>query len=224
MPAGALALAYRAHVREARQRSEVDSLLAIMRDVHAAAGTEAAAGVLLEHARLLVGATGAALVLHAADGRVLRAQVDGRERARRSFTGDTTRARARAARGARATSPRSTSPSTAPIAAWACTSLGLPAAIAVALRGDTRIVGLLAVERGESFGAARAAAARGRRRARRQRARERPDGARAGRRDRAQGAARARGAPRSADRARQPLAVLAARRGRRSRATTTRRR
>ena len=61
-----------------------------MRDVHAAAGTEAAAGVLLEHARSLVGAAGAALVLHTADGRVLRAQVDGRERARRSFTGETT--------------------------------------------------------------------------------------------------------------------------------------
>ena len=61
-----------------------------MRDVHAAAGTEAAAGVLLEHARLLVGATGAALVLHTADGRVLRAQVDGRERARRSISGEPT--------------------------------------------------------------------------------------------------------------------------------------
>ena len=76
----------------ARQRSEVESLLAIMRDVHAAAGTEAAAGVLLEHVRLLVGAAGAALVLQAADGRVLRAQVDSRERARRSFTSDTTAA------------------------------------------------------------------------------------------------------------------------------------
>jgi len=31
------------------------------------------------------------------------------------------------------------------------TGLGLPAAIVVALRGETRIVGLLAVERGESF-------------------------------------------------------------------------
>jgi len=82
VPAAALGLAYRAHVREGRQRSEVESLLAIMRDVHAAAGTEAAAGVLLEHARSLVGAAGAALVLHTAEGRVLRAQVDGRERAR----------------------------------------------------------------------------------------------------------------------------------------------
>ena len=90
VPGGALALAYRAHAREGRQRSEVESLLAIMRDVHAAAGTEAAAGVLLEHARSLVGATGAALVLHTAEGRVLRAQVDGRERARRSLTGETT--------------------------------------------------------------------------------------------------------------------------------------
>ena len=90
VPAFALALAYRALLREARQRSEVESLLAIMSDVHAAAGTEAAAGVLLEHARALVGATGAALVLHTAEGRVLRAQVDGRERARRSLTGETT--------------------------------------------------------------------------------------------------------------------------------------
>ena len=77
VPAGAIVLAYHAHSRESRQRSEVESLLAIMRDVHTAAGTEAAAGVLLEHARSLVAATGAALVLHAADGRVLRAQVDG---------------------------------------------------------------------------------------------------------------------------------------------------
>ena len=38
VPSWALALAYRAHLREARQRSEVESLLAIMRDVHAAAG------------------------------------------------------------------------------------------------------------------------------------------------------------------------------------------
>ena len=91
--------------REARQRSEVDSLLAIMRDVHAAAGTEAAAGVLLEHARSLVGATGAALVLHTADGRVLRAQVDGRERARRSFSGETTLPERTLLRGTRAHAP-----------------------------------------------------------------------------------------------------------------------
>ena len=37
VPACALGLAYRAHTREGRQRSEVESLLAIMRDVHAAA-------------------------------------------------------------------------------------------------------------------------------------------------------------------------------------------
>ena len=101
VPACALGLAYRAHTREGRQRSEVESLLAIMRDVHAAAGTEAAAGVLLEHARSLVGAAGAALVLHTAEGRVLRAQVDGRERARAFPHRRDHAARAHAARGAR---------------------------------------------------------------------------------------------------------------------------
>jgi len=60
VPAAALVLAYRAHVREERQRSEVVSLLAIMRDVHAAAVTDAAAAVLLEHARSLVAAAGSA--------------------------------------------------------------------------------------------------------------------------------------------------------------------
>ena len=151
VPATAAMLAYRAHVREGRQRSEVESLLAIMRDVHAAAGTEAAAGVLLEHARSLVGATGAALVLHTADGRVLRAQVDGRERARRSFSGEVTLPeRTLLADLARATvidlSPQY------PDRRTGLTALGLPAAIVVALRGDTRVVGLLAVERNESFG------------------------------------------------------------------------
>ncbi len=142
-------LAYHAHVREERQRSEVESLLAIMRDVHAAAGTEAAAGVLLEHARQLVGASGAALVMHAADGRVLRAQVDSRERARRSFTGDTTATE-------RALLAELAHTSTVDLAQegadrrMGLTSLGLPAAIVVALRGDARLVGLLAVERAEA--------------------------------------------------------------------------
>jgi diguanylate cyclase (GGDEF)-like protein len=151
VPASALALAYRAHVRERRQRSEVESLLAIMRDVHAAAGTEAAAGVLLEHARLLVGAAGAALVLYTADSRVLRAQVDGRGRARRSFTGETTPpertlfnelAQATAIDLSQSHSERR----------MGLTGIGLPAALVVALRGETRVVGLLAVERNESFG------------------------------------------------------------------------
>jgi diguanylate cyclase (GGDEF)-like protein len=152
VPAGAILLAYHSHVREGRQRSEVESLLAIMRDVHAAAGTEAAAGVLLEHVRLLVGGAGAALVLHAADGRVLRAQVDSRERARRSFTGDTTAAErsllAELVHAATVDLGQSGSERR-----MGLTSLGLPAAIVVALRGDTRFVGLLAVERAEPFGA-----------------------------------------------------------------------
>jgi diguanylate cyclase (GGDEF)-like protein len=151
IPAGALALAYRAQAREARQRSEVESLLAIMRDVHAAAGTEAAAGVLLEHARLLVGAAGAALVLHTADGRVLRAQVDGRERARRSLTGDTTLAERNLLEGLAHARLIDLSQAR-PERRMGLTGLGLPAAIVVALRGDTRVVGLLAVERGEPFG------------------------------------------------------------------------
>jgi diguanylate cyclase (GGDEF)-like protein len=151
VPACALILAYRAHVREARQRSEVDSLLAIMRDVHAAAGTEAAAGVLLEHARLLVGAAGAALVLHTADGRVLRAQVDGRERARRSLGGEVTLPERTLLDELAYTSMVDLSNSR-PERRMGLTSLGLPAAIVVALRGETRVVGLLAVERGESFG------------------------------------------------------------------------
>ncbi|MDX6571974.1 MAG: hypothetical protein QOC86_1130 [Gaiellales bacterium] len=149
-PAGALALAYRAHLREARQRAEVDSLLAIMRDVHAAAGTEAAAGVLLEHARSLVGATGAALVLHTAEGRVLRAQVDGRERARRSLTGETTPPERSLFDELAFTAVIDLS-DTPPARRTGLTGLGLPAAVVVALRGDTRIVGLLAVERNESF-------------------------------------------------------------------------
>ncbi|MDP9258372.1 MAG: EAL domain-containing protein [Actinomycetota bacterium] len=149
-PASALVLAYRAHLREARQRSEVESLLAIMRDVHAAAGTEAAAGVLLEHARSLVGATGAALVLHTAEGRVLRAQVDGRERARRSLTGETTPPERTLFDELAFTSVIDLS-NTRPERRTGLTGLGLPAAIVVALRGETRIVGLLAVERPESF-------------------------------------------------------------------------
>ena len=89
VPIAAIVLAYHSHVREARQRSEVESLLAIMRDVHAAVGTEAAAGV--SPARPPAGRRGRRRA-HAAhpDGRVLRAQVDGRERARRAFTNDTT--------------------------------------------------------------------------------------------------------------------------------------
>jgi len=152
VPVAAIMLAYHSHVREGRQRSEVESLLAIMRDVHAAAGTEAAAGVLLEHVRLLVGGAGAALVLHAADGRVLRAQVDSRERARRSFTGDTTAAErsllAELAHAAAVDLGQDGSERR-----MGLTSLGLPAAIVVALRGDSRLVGLLAVERAEPFGA-----------------------------------------------------------------------
>ena len=59
--------------------------------------------------------------------------------------------RAHAARGARARDRDR------PLAAHAdrrtgLTALGLPAAIVVALRGDTRVVGLLAVERNEPFG------------------------------------------------------------------------
>jgi diguanylate cyclase (GGDEF)-like protein len=150
VPAGALGLAYRAHVRETRQRSEVDSLLAIMRDVHAAAGTEAAAGVLLEHARSLVGANGAALVLHTAEGRVLRAQVDGRERARRSLTGDTTLPERTLLAELAYTAVIDLS-NTHGERRTGLTGLGLPAAVVVALRGETRVVGLLAVERGESF-------------------------------------------------------------------------
>ena len=149
-PAAALVLAYRAHVREERQRSEVESLLAIMRDVHAAAGTEAAAAVLLEHARSLVGAAGAALVLHTAEGRVLRAQVDGRERARRSLTGETTLPE-RALFEELETAALIDLSSTRHERRTGLTGLGLPAAIVVALRGETRVVGLLAVERGESF-------------------------------------------------------------------------
>ncbi len=144
-------LAYRAHVREGRQRSEVDSLLAIMRDVHAAAGTEAAAGVLLEHARSLVGATGAALVLHTADGRVLRAQVDGRERARRSFSGEATLPERTLLEDLALATVIDLSPRHAD-RRMGLTALGLPAAIVVALRGDRRVVGLLAVERNEPFG------------------------------------------------------------------------
>ena len=151
IPAGAALLAYRAHVRESRQSSEVESLLAIMRDVHAAAGTEAAAGVLLEHARLLVGATGAALVLHTADGRVLRAQVDGRERARRSITGEPTLPERTLLEDLAGTSVIDLSPAL-PDRRTGLTALGLPAAIVVALRGDARVLGLLAVERGEQFG------------------------------------------------------------------------
>ncbi|MDX6597436.1 MAG: hypothetical protein QOE87_1323 [Gaiellales bacterium] len=147
----ASAAAYRARVRERRQRSEVESLLAIMRDVHAAAGTEAAAGVLLEHARSLVGATGAALVLHTADGRVLRAQVDSRERARRSFSGETTLPERMLLEDLARTSVIDLSPSHADRRSG-LTALGLPAAMVVALRGDTRVVGLLAVERNEPFG------------------------------------------------------------------------
>ena len=150
VPACALGLAYRAHTREGRQRSEVESLLAIMRDVHAAAGTEAAAGVLLEHARSLVGAAGAALVLHTAEGRVLRAQVDGRERARRSLTGETTPPE-RTLLEELETSAVIDLSNTRQERRTGLTGLGLPAAIVVALRGDTRVVGLLAVERGESF-------------------------------------------------------------------------
>ncbi len=151
IPASAVLVVYRAHVREERQRSEVESLLAIMRDVHAAAGTEAAAGVLLEHARLLVGATGAALVLHTADGRVLRAQVDGRERARRSISGEPTLPERTLLEDLARTSVIDLSPSL-PDRRTGLTALGLPAAIVVALRGETRVVGLLAVERDEPFG------------------------------------------------------------------------
>ena len=150
VPSCALALAYRAHSREGRQRSEVESLLAIMRDVHAAAGTEAAAGVLLEHARSLVGAGGAALVLHTAEGRVLRAQVDGRERARRSLTGETTPPE-RTLLEELETSAVIDLSNTRPERRTGLTGLGLSAAIVVALRGDARVVGLLAVERSESF-------------------------------------------------------------------------
>ena len=64
--------------------------------------------------------------------------------------------------------------------------------------------------------AARAPPARDRRRACGQRARERADGSRAGRGHGTQGAARARGAARLAHRTRQPLALLAPRRGARS--------
>ncbi len=151
VPVLALLLAYRAHVRERRQRSEVESLLAIMRDVHAAAGTEAAAGVLLEHARLLVGAAGAALVLHTADSRVLRAQVDARGRARRSFTGEATPAE-RALFDELAHATVVDLSQAHPERRMGLTGIGLPAAIVVALRGETRVVGLLAVERGDSFG------------------------------------------------------------------------
>ena len=150
VPACALGLAYRAHTREGRQRSEVESLLAIMRDVHAAAGTEAAAGVLLEHARSLVGAAGAALVLHTAEGRVLRAQVDGRERARRSLTGETTPPERTLLEELETAAVIDLS-NTRQERRTGLTGLGLSAAIVVALRGDTRVVGLLAVERGESF-------------------------------------------------------------------------
>jgi diguanylate cyclase (GGDEF)-like protein len=151
VPAGALALAARAFARAARQRSEIESLLAIMRDVHAAAGTEAAAGVVLEHARSLVGAAGAALVLHTAEGRVLRAQVDGRERARRSLTGETTLPeRALMAQLENVTVVDLSQ--TRPERRMGLTGLGLPAAIVVALRGEKRVVGLLAVERSVPFG------------------------------------------------------------------------
>jgi diguanylate cyclase (GGDEF)-like protein len=150
VPVTAMGLAYHSHVRAARQRSEVDTLLAIMRDVHAAAGTEAAAGVLLEHVRLLVGAAGAALVLHTADGRVLRAQVDGRERARRSFTSDTT-ATERALLAELAHVATIELDQSGADRRMGLTSLVLPAAVAVALRGDTRLVGLLSVERAEPF-------------------------------------------------------------------------
>ena len=138
-------------LREGRQRSEVESLLAIMRDVHAAAGTEAAAGVLLEHARSLVGAAGAALVLHTAEGRVLRAQVDGRERARRSLTGETDAARAHAARGARdlCRDRPLEHPSGAPDGPDGPRPARRDRRRTA--RRDTRVVGLLAVERGESF-------------------------------------------------------------------------
>ena len=151
VPLVAIVMAYHAHVREARQRSEVESLLAIMRDVHAAVGTEAAAGVLLEHARLLVGAAGAALMLHTADGRVLRAQVDGRERARRAFTNDTTESE-RTLLAELTLTPIVDLPGARPERRSGLTGLGLPAAIVVALRGETRVVGLLAVERDEHFG------------------------------------------------------------------------
>jgi diguanylate cyclase (GGDEF)-like protein len=150
VPAAALVLAYRAHVREERQRSEVESLLAIMRDVHAAAGTDAAAAVLLEHARSLVGAAGAALVLHTAEGRVLRAQVDGRERARRSLTGETTLPE-RALFEELETAALIDLSGSRHERRTGLTGLGLKAAVVVALRGETRVVGLLAVERGESF-------------------------------------------------------------------------
>jgi diguanylate cyclase (GGDEF)-like protein len=151
VPASALALAYRAHVRERRQRSEVESLLAIMRDVHAAVGTEAAAGVLLEHARLLVGAAGAALVLTTADNRVLRAQVDARGRARRSFTGEATPPERKLFDELVHATAIDLSQNH-PERRMGLTGIGLQAALVVALRGDTRVVGLLAVERSDAFG------------------------------------------------------------------------
>lgn len=151
VPAGALLLAFHAHVREGRQRSEVESLLAIMRDVHAAAGPEAAAGVLLEHARVLVGAAGAALVLVTAEGRVLRAQVDARERARRSVGGELTPSE-RALLVELEQAPVIDLTGAKPGRRMGLTGLGLPAAMVVALRGEQGVVGLLAVERGARFG------------------------------------------------------------------------
>jgi diguanylate cyclase (GGDEF)-like protein len=151
VPTAALALAWRAFARASRQRSEVESLLAIMRDVHAAAGTEAAAGVLLEHVRSLVGADGAALVLHTAEGRVLRAQVDGRERARRSLTGETTLPE-RTLLDELAHASVIDLSNTRPERRMGLTGLGLPSAVVVALRGERRVVGMLAVERNDPFG------------------------------------------------------------------------
>src|SRR4029079_18400948 len=102
---------------------------------------------------------GAALVLHTADGRVLRAQVDGRERARRSFSGEATLPERTLFEDlALATvidlSPRHADRRTG------LTALGLPAAIVVALRGDRRVVGLLAVRGNEPLRAREARAPR----------------------------------------------------------------
>src|SRR4029077_11662815 len=113
-------------------------------------GTDAAASVLLEHARALVGAAGAALVLHTAEGRVLRAQVDGRERARRSLTGETTLPE-RALFDELETAALIDLSGSRQERRTGLTGLGLLSAIVVALRGETRVVGLLAVERNESF-------------------------------------------------------------------------
>ena len=223
VPAGAIVLAYHSHVREGRQRSEVESLLAIMRDVHAAAGTEAAAGR-AARARAPARRRGRRRA-RAARRRRARAARPGRqpERARRSFTGDTTRGRARLLAELAHTTVidlgQDGSERRMGLTASACRRRSWSRCAAT-----TRVVGLLAVERIEPFGP----------RERRlletvgahagKRARERSDGARARGGHRAQGAARARGAPRSADRSRQPLALLAARRGRaRPRATRARR-